>query len=522
MLRVMMQRTAIHRFLVSYSHHPPSLSTFLPPSALAISPLFHVDNTQSLSSLSSMAPGENWMTMQRKSPSLPQPSAQLPAKQLTSPLHPLFPPSSAPRPASTSSSAERAADGCPSPISYWDQSGSTGWKFDNTISCDSTGCSYDERKNPRMAKYAITVSEFDDCSYNEYEDTVFLCSQCNMKCLRKVNGSKIKSKMPIEQFLAQREDSEDSFSAATVGLPLPPPSASDFPELPRAAPLPKMTKAEKAMADKISSLLLSSSKDKVHPGPVKALPKPAAELPMPAQTAGSAAKAPMPATKPAALPPLLGIIAIPANIRSELVCSSPQPSGAATPIMAMATFHAEHVVSCPHDTSECGVCRVGITCCKCHLMYTAPAAKRMRCTKCLHWVCNLDQSTGCCECGTPWVPMEVIRSPTTAAENKPATRFRGGVGSDNASESLSTNTAQNDSTVRIQVTAPTQESLDEIDALSHPSTAKPAKEKGKPRTRHQPKSGQSSREPSRPSSVALDRLSVTETVLHKPDYEAGN
>ena len=140
-----------------------------------------------------------------KSPSSPKPSAQLPAKQLTSPLLPLFPPSSAPRPASTSSSAERAADDCPSPISYWDQPDRSVWGFDNTIYCDSTGCSYDEKKNPRVAKYAVTVAEFDDCSYEEYDDTVFLCGQCNMKCLRRVNGSKIKSKMPIERFLAQRD-----------------------------------------------------------------------------------------------------------------------------------------------------------------------------------------------------------------------------------------------------------------------------------------------------------------------------
>ena len=61
--------------------------------------------------------------------------------------------------------------------------------------------------------------------------------------------------------------------------------------------------------------------------------------------------------------------------------------------------------------------------------------------------------------------------------------------------------------------------MDEIDALSRPSTVKPEKVKGKPATRRQPRSGQSSREPSRPSSVASERLSVAETTLHKPDYE---
>ena len=271
------------------------------------------------------------------------------------------------------SSAERAADGCPSPTTYWGQPDRVDWDFDNTIYCDSTGCSYDAKKNPRVAKYAVTVAEFDDCSYEEYEDTVFLCGQCNMKCLRKVNGSKIKSKMPIERFLAQRDsdNGSDSFSVDGLDLPLPPPTSSDFPELPRATPAPKMTKAEKAMANKINSLLLSDVKGKV---PSKHIP-------------GPASKASSPIEKPAALPIqatalstpacVPGILLITADMRTNAPGPSPQSSGASTPIMAMAAFHAEHVVSCPHDTSSCGVCRVGITCCKCHRMYTAPAAKRM-------------------------------------------------------------------------------------------------------------------------------------------------
>ncbi|KAF8673045.1 hypothetical protein AX14_005439 [Amanita brunnescens Koide BX004] len=96
----------------------------------------------------------------------------------------------------------------------------------------------------------------------------------------------------------------------------------------------------------------------------------------------------------------------------------------------------------------------------------------------------------------------------------PAARLRGGAGSDQWSEEgSSAHTAQEDSTVKIQVAAPTQESIDEIDALSRPSTVKPPAGKGKQR---QPKSGHSSREPSHPSSVASELLSVTETVLPKP------
>ena len=409
--------------------------------------------------------------------------------------------------------------------------------------CDSTGCSYDAKKNPRVAKYAVTVAEFDDCSYEEYEDTVFLCGQCNMKCLRKVNGSKIKFKMPIEKFLAQRDSEEDSFSVAALDLPPPPPVASDFPALPRAAPAPKMTKAEKAVANKINSLLLSSGRADIKPGSPPTAVKPTPNKPSyaPAPTAVKSLSSPeaksasmpeiteapvtpvktlpirvSPAPSPMALP---GIIPIPISVQADMLASSPQPSGACTPIMAMAALHAEHVVSCSHDTSTCGVCRVGITCCKCHLMYTAPAAKRMRCTSCLHWACDLDQSTGCCECNTPWVPLNVISLPAPGSGKTRAARFRGGAGSDSASQSSSKNSTQDDSTVKIKIAAPTQESVDEIDAFSRPSSAGTGKGKSKDKKRRHPKSGQSSREPSRPSSVASDRLSTTETVLPKPDYE---
>ncbi|KAF8664592.1 hypothetical protein AX14_006727 [Amanita brunnescens Koide BX004] len=387
--------------------------------------------------------------------------------------------------------------------------------------CDSTGCSYDAKKNPRVAKYAVTVAVFDDCSYEEYEDTVFLCGQCNMKCLRKVNGSRIKSKMPIEQFLAQRDGEEDSFSAAALDLPLPPPQASDFPALPRAAPAPKMTKAEKAMANKINALLLSSDKADAKPGsaplPVEPVRRLEPSMAKPSESHTHLIPMAQSGDKPATvkLPP--GMIPIPVNIRSEVLASSPEPSGFATPIGAMAILHAQHAVSCAHDTDACGICRVGITCCKCRLMYTAPATKRMRCVNCLHWACDLDQSNSCCGCDTPWIPMNVVKSPEVTPEIKQATRFRGGAGSDNASEASSA--THDDSTAKIKIAAPTQESLDEIDALSRPPSTKPAKEKGKPRTRRQPKSGESSRNPSRPSSVASDRLSTTETILPKPDYE---
>ncbi|KAF8666249.1 hypothetical protein AX14_006505 [Amanita brunnescens Koide BX004] len=125
------------------------------------------------------------------------------------------------------------------------------------------GCSYDARKNPRPATVAATVIEFDDCSYQEYEDTLFLCKICNISCRRSINKSKIKSKMPLEEFLRRQQSEDDSFSAAAIDLPLPPPSAADFPPLaPRPAPkrlAPKLTKAEKVTQGKINALLTSTS-----------------------------------------------------------------------------------------------------------------------------------------------------------------------------------------------------------------------------------------------------------------------
>ncbi|KAF8694562.1 hypothetical protein AX14_002003 [Amanita brunnescens Koide BX004] len=81
-------------------------------------------------------------------------------------------------------------------------------------------------------------------------------------------------------------------------------------------------------------------------------------------------------------------------------------------------------------------------------------------------------------CDTPWVPASLV-SIKGSLDTTPATHFRGGAGSDKEwSDGSSAHTAQEDATVKIQAAAPTQESLDEIDALSRPSTAT-AKPRGK-------------------------------------------
>ncbi|KAF8633518.1 hypothetical protein AX14_010726 [Amanita brunnescens Koide BX004] len=328
--------------------------------------------------------------MRRKSPSssTKSPSRAPPPSKALSPLAspslsslPKVP--SLPPTLSASPSGVRASPD--SPENLWDDYPDSHWKVDNDIYCDSMGCSYDARKNPRLATVAATVVEFDDCSYQEYEDTLFLCKICNISCRRSINKSKIKSKMPLEDFLRRQWSEDDSFSVEAIGLPLPPPSAADFPPLapsipnPGPAPkkvAPKLTKAKKATQAKIDTLLAP-----VAPAVIPAVTPPVKKPPV-----AVSAKTPEPPVKkilerPVAKGP-------PVQSGSPLNTPSPHPSpvpvvipsaspdrapSPVTPILAVAALQVAHASACPHDPNACAICRVGITCCKCHVMYTAPA-----------------------------------------------------------------------------------------------------------------------------------------------------
>ncbi|KAF8664014.1 hypothetical protein AX14_006785 [Amanita brunnescens Koide BX004] len=216
-----------------------------------------------------MAPGDSWTTMRHKSPSSSTKSssrAPPPVKilsPLASPALSSLPKVSLLPPALSASPSGARASPAP-PDNLWDDYPDSHWEVNNDIYCDSMGCSYDARKNPRPATVAATVVEFDDCSYEEYEDTLFLCKICNISCRRSINKSKIKAKMPLEEFLRRQRSEDDSFSVEAVALPLPPPSAADFPPLappvsnPGPTPkktAPKLTKAEKATQGRINALL---------------------------------------------------------------------------------------------------------------------------------------------------------------------------------------------------------------------------------------------------------------------------
>ena len=322
--------------------------------------------------------------------------------------------------------------------------------------------------------------------------------------------SKIKSKMPLEDFLRRQRSEDDSFSAEATGLPLPPPSAADFPPLapsisnPGPAPIkvaPKLTKAEKATQAKINALL----------APVTPVVMPAFTPPVKKPSAAVSAETPEPPVKKilerhAAKGPSV-------HSDSPLNATSPRPSpipdvspstspdrapSPVTPILAVAALQVAHSSACPHDPNTCAICRVGITCCKCHVMYTAPGAKRMRCSACLHWACDLDDGEACCSCGVLWIPkphpaalrsqcdhdrvrdqdaLHAVRNAPPMGTLKPATRLYGGAPSlgsteddDDDDDDSSASAAGND-TVR-PAAPPTPppfpaSSADEIDAFAN-------------------------------------------------------
>ena len=378
-----------------------------------------------------MAPGDSWTTMRRKSPSSStKPSSRSPPPVKN--LSPLASPSlsslpkvpSLPLALSASPSGARASPG--SPENLWGDYPDSSWKIDNDIYCDSMGCSYDARKNPRLATVAATVVEFDDCSYQEYEDTLFLCKICNISCRRSINKSKIKSKMPLEDYLRHQRSEDDSFSAEATGLPLPPPSAADFPPLAPSAPnpgpapkkaAPKLTKPEKATQAKINALLAPAMPAVMPAAKPPVTKPPVAKPPVKKPLAAGSAKTPEPPVKkilerpvakvPSAQPDSLldATGPLPSPVPDILPSASPDRAPSpVTPILAVAALQVAHSNACPHDPNTCAICRVGITCCKCHVMYTAPGAKRMRCSACLHWACDLDDGDACCSCGFLWIP----------------------------------------------------------------------------------------------------------------------
>ena len=151
---------------------------------------------------------------------------------------------------------------------------------------------------------------------------------------------------------------------------------------------------------------------------------------------------------------------------------SPRPP---TPLEIFSVISYAHRVSCDHLFTTCPVCSLGIICCGCNKLHTAPARLKLRCAACSHFACATCTTPYCCTCRKPWFPSD---SPTVVL----AARFRGGARSTKSSKKGSSSSSQSSGPGSLATahsarnspdpfTAPipprvTQSSTDEIDAFA--------------------------------------------------------
>ncbi|KAF8687850.1 hypothetical protein AX14_003640 [Amanita brunnescens Koide BX004] len=146
-----------------------------------------------------------------------------------------------------------------------------------------------------------------------------------------------------------------------------------------------------------------------------------------------------------------------------------------TPLEVFSTVSYAHRVSCSHPFASCSVCSLGIVCCSCNKLHTAPARLKLCCAACSHFACATCTTPYCCACRKPWYPSD---SPAIVL----ASQLRGGArstksskkGSSSSSQSsgpgslATAHSARNSPDPFMAPTAPqvTQSSTDEIDAFA--------------------------------------------------------
>ncbi|KAF8660080.1 hypothetical protein AX14_007479, partial [Amanita brunnescens Koide BX004] len=152
------------------------------------------------------------------------------------------------------------------------------------------------------------------------------------------------------------------------------------------------------------------------------------------------------------------------------------PSRPPTPLEIFAVISHAHNTRCNHTFTACSVCSLGITCCQCNKLHTAPTRLRLRCAMCLHYACATCTTPFCCSCRKPWFPGD---SPSLTL----ASRFRGGARSTKSSKKGSSSSSQSSGPGSLATAhsarnspdpfnappppqGPTQSSTDEIDAFA--------------------------------------------------------
>jgi hypothetical protein len=158
--------------------------------------------------------------------------------------------------------------------------------------------------------------------------------------------------------------------------------------------------------------------------------------------------------------------------RASTPSPSPRPP---TPLEVFSTVSYAHRISCNHAFSTCPTCSLGILCCGCNKLHTAPARLRLRCTACSHFACGTCITPYCCACRKPWFPGD---SPALVLASHP----RGGARSTKSSKKGSSSSSQSSgpgslATAHSERNSPdpfaataapqvTQSSTDEIDAFA--------------------------------------------------------
>ena len=162
-------------------------------------------------------------------------------------------------------------------------------------------------------------------------------------------------------------------------------------------------------------------------------------------------------------------------VQANLPSIMAPPSRPPTPLEVFSVISYAHRVSCDHTFTVCSTCSLGITCCGCNKLHTAPAQLKLQCSACSHFACATCITPYCCACRKPWFPGD---SPTIVL----ASRFRGGARSTKSSKKGSSSSSQSsgpgslatahsernspDPFTTIPTVQVTQSSTDEIDAFA--------------------------------------------------------
>ncbi|KAF8703057.1 hypothetical protein AX14_014245 [Amanita brunnescens Koide BX004] len=163
-------------------------------------------------------------------------------------------------------------------------------------------------------------------------------------------------------------------------------------------------------------------------------------------------------TSPPGIPVAKNVASTPSMANTAKALAESRPM---TPLEVFSTISYAHRVSCDHLFTTCSVCSLGIVCCGCNKLHTAPARLKLRCAACSHFACASCITPYCCACRKPWIPSD---SPTLIL----ASRFRGGARSTKSSKKGSSSSSQSSGPGSLATAHSARNSPDPFDAVAAP------------------------------------------------------